>query len=151
MSEELKKVRNLTDADIETVCQIIDGWLSTWEDNLSWEGLVDLIKIRLGKTWTRQALYRHTRIKQAFKLKKKSLSLKTSAPASRYAHLPVDLRKAMEHIEKLESENRRLEAENNQFFQQFRRWAHNAEVKGISRDALNKPLQRIDRGGSRDE
>jgi len=139
-------IKNLTDSDIEAVCKIIDGW--TRGEKLTWNALVEDIEKQLYRSWSRQALDRHTRIKQAYALKKKYIQ---KSPAKSDEHLPPDIRKAKEVISRLESENERLTLENKRFLEQFIRWSHNAETKGVSEDILNRPLNKNDRGSSRDE
>lgn len=56
---------------------------------------------------------------------------------------------ALDRIARLESENRRLESENNQLLEQFARWAYNAHPRGLDYDFLNRPLPLVNRGQSR--
>jgi hypothetical protein len=140
-----KTTRQLTDQDIETICTILDGW--PVGEKLTWEALLEDIERRLYLTWSRQALNRHTRITQAFKLRKRGLQ--KSVPVKNPENIPADLRKAMERAQRLESENERLKLENNQLLEQFMRWAYNAEAKGLTLNILNKPLHNVDRGSTR--
>ena len=131
----VKRITNLTDGDIEAVCKILDGW--PMGGKLTWKNLVQALEQRLDKKWSRQALDKHTRIAQAFKLKKKSMS-KTPPPEDKT--IPADVRKANESIMRLEAEIERLKKENDGFLQQFRRWSVNAESHGITEALLNSPL-----------
>jgi len=142
-----KVIRNMTDEDILSVCQIIDGW--SHDTMLTWDALIQAIEMRLLKSWSRQALDRHERIKNAYTLKKKSL--RKGAPTANEEKMPADLRKAMETINRLKSENERLTMENNNFNDMFRRWSYNAFVKGFSEDMLNTPLPSHKRMSTRDE
>lgn len=139
-----QEIKNLTDEDVEAVCKIIDGWPAG--EKLTWDALVEGIEKQLYRSWSRQALDRHTRIKQAYTLKKKYIKKR---PAKSDEHLPPAVRKANEVIRRLESENERLTLENKMFLEQFIRWSHNAEAKGISVDILNTPLTKNHRGSTR--
>lgn len=141
-----KAIKNMTDEDVRAVCEILDGW--PLDIKLTWEALTETLERRLNQSWSRQALDRHVRIKQAYKQRKKSLRI--SAPSANEEHLPADLRKALESIRRLTSENERLTQENSRLMEQFVRWAYNASVKGLSEDVLNTPLPRIERGGTRE-
>lgn len=142
-----KVITNLTDKNIEDICMILDGWVPA--EKLTWDALVKAIEGRLDTSWSRQALDRHTRIKQAFNLRKKSL--RKSPATACDDHLPVDLRKALECTNRLRNENERLTLENYGLLEQFRRWAYNAYCKGITLDVLNASLPQIDRGGTRND
>lgn len=139
-----KSYTNLNDEDVEAVCEILDGWPSA--EKLTWDSLVKVIGERLDKAWTRQALDKHHRIKQAYQLRKKRQ--KTAPPPKHDDGIPPVLRKAQECIERLENENRRLKEENLNFHRQFIRWAYNAQNHGLSKAALDKPLCNVDKGAS---
>lgn len=65
---------------------------------------------------TRQALYKHERIRNAFELKKSELGCKG---VTRVASLQMQI--DLDRIACLKSKNRRLESENNQPLEQFAR------------------------------
>lgn len=131
-------MKRLSSRDIADICGILDGW----SGKLTWDALIDAISIRMGRSYTRQALDRHERIKIAFTMRKKSLRYKdgkteTDSP---------ELQKTLERLERLKAENERLNAENTQLLEQYARWAYNAKIKGLSEQYLNQPLPKIDRG-----
>lgn len=133
-----KRAKNLTDADIKHIVEILDGW----SGKLSWELLIDAIELRLFNRYTRQALFKHERLRNAYELQKKNPSLvgnqgKTNSP---------ELQMALDRIARLEAENRRLEAENEHLLEQFVRWAYNAHTRGLDKDFLSKPLPGVNRG-----
>lgn len=128
---------HLTDRNIENIVNIIDGW----SGKLSWALLVVAIEARVG-SYTRQTLNSHTRIKLAFSQKKIFLRGRIE---KRLEGKPVELQKALERIEKLDSKNARLTAENSQLLEQFVRWSYNASNKGMTEDQLNAALPEIDR------
>jgi hypothetical protein len=136
--------KNLTDETISQIVRILDAWT----DNLTWESLIDDIAIRLRSRYTRQALYKHERIKLAFALKKESLH--SSGAIIRVTRAR---RNPEAHIEKIEAENmrllaenRRLEVENERLLEQFVIWAYNAHTRGMDKDSLSQPLPRVNRG-----
>jgi hypothetical protein len=134
-----KRSKNLGDAEIKQIVEILDGW----SGKLSWELLIDAIELRMFNRYTRQALYKHERIRHAFDLRKKDLS--GSGGEIRKVESP-QLQMALDRITKLEAENRRLESENSQLLEQFARWAYNAHTRGLDNNFLNRPLPSVNRG-----
>jgi len=133
-----KKIHRLSEQDIEAITGFLDGWTG----KLTWELLVDQLQQRWKRAYTRQALDRHTRIKEAFVATKARLRI---SPVVLKRQGPVELGKAMERIQRLESENDRLKRDNSRLTEQFIRWAYNAHIKGFTEAYLNQPLTRIDR------
>jgi len=134
-----KRSKNLGDAEIKQIAEILDGW----SGKLSWELLIDAIELRMFCRYTRQALYKHERISHAFELKKNELS-EGGKDVKRVA--PPQLQIALDRIARLESENRRLESENNLLLEQFARWAYNAHTRGLDHAFLNRALPSVNRG-----
>lgn len=134
-----KRAKNLNDADIKQIVEILDGW----SGKLTWDLLIDAIELRMHNSYTRQALHKHERIRNAFDLQKKNLSgqdgdvERASSP---------ELQVALERIARLEAENRRLDSESRQLLEQFVRWAYNAHTRGMNQDFLNRPLPSVSRG-----
>lgn len=129
--------KHLTDSDIERIVELLDGW----SDKLTWEALCEACKPLLGTAPVRQTLYRHARIRHAYKLAKERLR-----DASEGLKVPPTLKAAAERIARLENENERLKRENNLLLEQFVVWQYNAHIHGLSDRDLNKPLPAIDRG-----
>lgn len=92
--------------------------------------------------YTRQALYKHERIRNAFELRKNALSGE-GGDVKRAASPQLQI--ALDRITRLEAENRRLESENNQLLEQFARWAYNAHTRGLDHEFLNHPLPSVNR------
>ncbi len=134
-----KRAKNLTDADIKQIVEILDGW----SGKLTWELLIDAIELRMHNRYTRQALHKHERIRHAFDLQKKSWA--GNGGEIRRVTSP-ELRVALEQIARLEAENRRLESENERLLEQFVRWAYNAHTRGLDHEFLNRPLPPVNRG-----
>ena len=134
-----KRSKNLGDDEIKQIVEILDGW----SGKLSWELLIDAIELRMFSRYTRQGLYKHERIRNAFELKKNEGA--EGGKAVKRASSP-QLQIALDRIVRLESENRRLESENNQLLEQFARWAYNAHTRGLDHEFLNRPLPSVNRG-----
>ena len=133
-----QRARNLDDAGIKDIVEILDGW----SEKLTWDLLIETINFRTHNNYTRQALHKHERIKNAFELCK--VRLADGDVAIRNVRSP-ELQKALERIARLEAENKRLESENNQLLEQFVRWAYNAYTRGFDSQFLNQPLPPVNR------
>lgn len=134
-----KRSKNLGDAEIKQIVEILDEW----SDKLTWDLLINAIELRMFSRYTRQALYKHERIRNAFELKKSELS-EGGKGVTRVVSPQLQI--ALGRIARLESENRRLESENNQLLEQFARWAYNAHTRGLDHEFLNRPLPSVNRG-----
>lgn len=131
--------RRLTDANIQEICEMIDGWDP--KTPLTWDTLVSAVEGRLGHRYTRQALDARQRIKMAYKVRSNVLkNLPDRAPRG-----TIELQGAHARIDGLKAENERLKAENEKLLSQFVRWLYNASLHGLDKDRLNAPLPGIDR------
>jgi hypothetical protein len=131
--------KQLSQSNIDLIIGLLDGWST----NLTWETLIDAIESRLHVRYSRQALDRHDRIKLAYTLRKEKLR---NSPVKDSDVKSVELRAALDRLQRLENENERLKAENNALLEQFALWAYNARTKGLDKNALNRPLPFVDRG-----
>jgi hypothetical protein len=134
-----KRSKNLGDAEIKRIVEILDGW----SDKLSWDRLIDAIELRMFNRYTRQALYKHERVRHAFEFKKNEMA-EGGRDVKQVASPQLQI--ALDQIARLESENRRLESENNLLLEQYARWAYNAHTRGLDYDFLNRPLPAVNRG-----
>ncbi len=132
-----KRAPNLTDGSIAAIVGLLDGW----SGDLTWELLAAKVKSRTGSTYTRQTLYKHERIRNAF------VSRKASARRSsdRKSAGSLELVSALDRISRLEAECARLNAENHKLLEQFVVWAYNAHVRGLDFESLNRPLLVVNR------
>jgi len=129
---------NLTDELIEVVVKILDGW----SGKLTWNKLIDEVELRTKNRYTRQALSKHQRIKDAYNLTKD----RVSTTSKEYSNMSTEVAALIQKIKRLEAENDRLHFENEALLAQFAKWAYNAHSKGVTKEMLDKPLTPVDRG-----
>lgn len=132
-----RRAKNLDDAAIKQIVEILDGW----DGDLSWQALIEQIEARLHSKYTRQALHRHERIRLAFEATKKRLA--SSGNKQRDPNALVRVPAA--RVSRLEAENDRLQQENDRLLEQFVRWAYNAHTRGLDEAFLNRSLPQVDR------
>lgn len=133
------RAKNIGDDDIAEIVSILDGWTG----KLGWDQLIDAIKRRNGNCYSRQALDKHERIKQAFVQRKKALS--GTDGVARQVSSP-ELQAALDRIQRLTAENERLTKENTSLLEQYVRWAYNASLFGVGQEKLNNALAPVRRG-----
>ena len=132
-----ERKERLTPEKIEEIVTILDGWT----EKITWDALRDELERRWHYTYSRVALPKHPRLKQAFEFCKERQ--RKSPPIPR--HGDIHLQKALERIAFLEAQNDRLQHENNRLLEQFVRWSYNADLKGLDEQYLNTPLFPINR------
>lgn len=137
------RARNLSSKDIEQICSIIDGWGGP----LTWVLLLEDVERRTGQRYTRQALDRHASIAAAFGLKKRTKA--GEGASGRLKSADVALEAALQRIDRLEEQVKRMKAQNTCLLEQFVRWAYNAHTRGIGEDVLNRPLPDRNRSGTK--
>jgi len=135
--------KNLDDKSIARIAALLDGW----SGKLTWELLLNSVERHLRMRYTRQALNNHSRIADAFRHRKKALAVSPSG--RRQKATSPELTASIERIARLEAENQRLQDENDRFLAQFLRWAHNAYLRGIDKQTLDRELPPIDREKTR--
>lgn len=131
--------KHITEEDVSNVLKLLDGW----QYELTWELLVKACEEKLGLVTTRQALSRKERIKSAFNSSKKSMKVE-----GKHFARPNSINIAHDRIERLARENTRLKAENEALLERFVRWQANASNRGITKEQLDRPLRKPDRGTS---
>lgn len=139
----MRRAKNLGDEDVAKIVEILDGWTG----KLSWELFIDAIEKRLFARYTRQALHKHARIRDAFAHRKAELARSGDRPP-KTASSP-ELQLALDRIERLTNENARLQAENTRLLEQFVRWAYNAHLRKLDEAFLNQPLPTVNRQQTR--
>lgn len=142
MIQKRSRSKNLTDDVIEITVSILDGI----EGKLTWGDLIEAIHIKTGEHYTRQALSKHTRIKNAYDIAKARIGREREDTGKIEPSLSPREYILAEKIKTLESENERIKQENNTFLLQFARWAYNAYAHGLSPEQLDKALPAVHRG-----
>lgn len=138
MASTKSRARNLDDDAIQKIVQVLDGWTG----KLSWELFIIQIEKVTHNLYTRQALDKHGRIKDAFAARKAVLS---GRDRKQFENKSPELQLALQRIERLDAENQRLLNENNNLLNQFIRWAYNAHGRGLDKAFLNTPIPSVSR------
>lgn len=141
MSSTKSRARNLDDEAIEKIVQILDGWTG----KLSWELFIVQIENVTHNRYTRQALDKRARIKDAFTARKVVLGGRDRKQFENKSH---EMQLALQRIARLEAQNQRLSNENNILLNQFVRWAYNAHSRGLDQAFLDTPLPSVSRARS---
>lgn len=127
-----RRAPNLKQGDVQLVLGIIDGWVAP---PLTWKALISRVAAVLHVTYVRQALHRYPEIACAFSRRRGELAV---AKPQRQA--TGELMTALERIERLEAENRRLKDQNDALLERFVTWAYNANLFGLDEARLDQPL-----------
>lgn len=138
MASTKSRARNLDDDAIEKIVQVLDGWTG----KLSWELFIVKIEKVTHNLYTRQALDKHGRIKDAFATRKAVLS---GRDRKQFENKSAEMQLALQRIARLDAENQRLRNENNTLLNQFIRWAYNAHGRGLDQAFLDTPIPLVSR------
>lgn len=114
--------KNLDDGAVANIVGLIDGW----SGKLTWDLLLAAVERHKHGRYTRQALNNHSRIAEAFRVRKKALAASGTNSGERKTNSSPEVQAALERIARLEAANERLNTENNRLLDQFVRWAYNA-------------------------
>jgi hypothetical protein len=133
--------RHLSDGNIKAICEMLDGWRGP----LTWETLVVGVEGLLGQRYTRQALNKHERIRNAYSVRKALAREEAGGPVRG----SVEHQVYQERITRLEGELARLRAENGRLLEQFAVWTYNAAIHGLDIQDLNRPMPNTDRDRTR--
>lgn len=130
------------------ILKIVDSW----QGKLTWNDLGERASRELGldSPISRYTLMSYDDIKLAFTERKKQLR---EAPVANLDTGDKALDKAYERIQKLEAQNRRLQAELTLTREQFVRWQNNLYRMGVDMNQIQKdldrPLVNFDRAGNK--
>lgn len=130
---------NLDDDRILRIVKLLDGWTG----HLTWDLFVDATEANVGGRYTRQALDRHVRIKDAYQQAKKRVG---GAPKHPDQLTAKEMKRRADDYERLKNEVARLERENQNYAKQFARWVCNLRHMKITEDQLTRldlPLSKI--------
>ncbi|MFM0003924.1 hypothetical protein SAMN05192544_103822 [Paraburkholderia hospita] len=135
----IRRSPNLTPDRVDIVIEII----RRWDGRLTWPALIKVVTKRLHATYTRQALYKHERIRIAYETYRARLS---DARGGR--PLPAALNACLERTKRLQQENAELRKREALLLEQFVRWAYNAASRGLTVEFLNRALPPTNRTGN---
>lgn len=127
-----QRARNLSEADVASIVAIISGW----EGQLTWPAVISAVKKKMRQDYTRQALYAHDLIAQAWRGRKEALAIK---PVSNEKPRSEEQKR----IAELEAEVARLNKQIEDYKDMFARWAYNAHLKKITEEELSEPLLQV--------
>lgn len=144
MIKHKSRAKNVDGSVLETIVGILDGW----SGKLTWELLIDRVEQHMKARYTRQALDRHVRIKDAYTLAKQRTG-EGPIVATRRELSPAAVAALEESLERMKARNERLTLENERLFEQFVRWAYNAHLRGLTKEFLDTPLPGVDRERTR--
>jgi predicted RNase H-like nuclease (RuvC/YqgF family) len=124
--------RKMTDLMINQSVMLLDGWAG----KLTWDLYLEVLAVDIGHRYTKAAMLRHPRIKDAWDHAKERCRDSDENMAAK----PPEV--ALMHTRNSELEQRveRLTRENQRLLEQFVRWAHNASRRGMSLEELERPL-----------
>jgi hypothetical protein len=125
--------KHLTEMDIARIVEAIDTL-----DDVTWANVIAVVKRRLGREYTRQALSSHARVKIAFDARKRA-AREVVAAGGVIPRTDVE-RLLLDKVEALQRQVARLEAENAAAMRQFAVWAYNAHALDIPERELDRPL-----------
>lgn len=125
----------LSERDIETAVQILDSWTG----KLTWERYIDELALSLRHKYTKPGLRKQARILTAWEMTKQRLRDAQEAAGMRPGETP-DMTHARRRIEQLKAQIARLERENQDLLERFRRWSHNAVIRGVSEQQLDQDV-----------
>lgn len=125
---------HITKREIYKIVSLIDQWDD--EKKFTWESLCLLSNNRFEINATRQTLYNHKQIQDAYKSKKEKLKIHGKSKVK----VPPSLNIAAHRIAKLEAENLRLNNERDALLAQFVVWQFNAVLNNITIEDLCRPI-----------
>lgn len=123
----------LTKERIDIALNLLDGWIG----KLTWPRFLAMLEVDLGHKYTKAALLRHPRFKDAWDKRRWTENPERN---ERNDFGGYGLQTALEKIKKLENTIKRLENDNNLLNEKFIVWSTNAANKGMSLEELNRPI-----------
>lgn len=115
----------------------IESMISQWRGKLTWEAIVDKVRLELGITTTRQTLCTYLGIQRSYKLRKRQLR---GIPATQSDEVRVSDSKLSEQLENLRAEVIVLKKNNAEQLRMIERMLANANsIPNLDLRALVKP------------
>ena len=123
---------HLTKKDETRIIKLIQEWS---DPKLTWPLLVEACKAKLGISRARQSLMKLPAIDMVMKDRKAALKAPTEKPG-----WIKDIHEANKRIEQLTETNQKLKAINQKLLERFLIWQANADIHGVSKTMLDRPL-----------
>lgn len=133
---------NLIPERVDAIIEMIRAW----EGRLTWPALIASIAAKFRASYTRQALFKHDRIRIAYETHRSSPNRLSGNGNLRPASAP--LKAALERLQRLERENAELKKREQALLEQFHRWAYHASTRGLTEEFLDRPLPTLNRRGN---
>lgn len=133
---------NLTPDRVDAIVELV----RSWDGRLTWSALIASIATKFHATYSRQALFKHDRIRIAYETHRDREG-KSHRTGSRRP-ISATLKAALERLQRLEQENAELRKREQMLLEQFHRWAYHASTRGLARDFLDRPLPPLNRRGN---
>lgn len=133
-----KRRLHIKTATEKRVREIIEEWS---EPRITWEAIVQVVNVEFDGDWTRQALMKHKRIRDAYDIKKKELG---GTVRDKDGDGTMDVMRRQ--IRDMREEIAELRADKAKLLVKFATWKTNAYLNGWSIKALDKEPKPPDRG-----
>lgn len=130
--------KHIKPAEVQAIVTAIRGWS---KEKFSWAEVCEACAPILGYKPSRQGLFAHQAISDAFDARKKRRRIAPNDTAPKPSSLAV----AAKRIEQSKAENAELTLQNDRFRELFQVWQYNAYKRGMTEAELNEPLPIIDR------
>ena len=132
--------RNITDSDIMTIVQILEGW---GDSKLTWDAFTAEVNERLFSQYTRQTLSRYQLVSDAFATAKKAKECQGAKTQRRGGSV---MKKASdERVALLESKLKHQKKAYDSLACQMATVIHNASLAGLTEQMLTRPMPNVDR------
>lgn len=136
--------RAFTPKEIKAIVGIIRDWPNG--QKLTWDGICKASEVVLDFIPTRQAFVDKPAVKNAYNIKKASITSHRDKVAS--MPLPKSLTAAAETIARQQEQIGQLKKEVQAMADMARRFIHNGVLHGLKREQLNAPLPKQNRKGT---
>ena len=128
--------KHLKPDNVQYIVNLIREWR---REKITWGAICLEVNTIFSSTTTRQTLFAHKPIREAFIAKKKGLKTGVSLP------VPSSLAYAAKRIARLQAEINELNMQNTALKELFVIWQYNAYKRGLKESDLHEPLPQINR------
>jgi hypothetical protein len=128
--------KHLKPDNVQYIVNLIRDWRG---EKITWEAICLEVNSVFSSTTTRQTLFSHKAIREAFIARKKGLKTGATLP------VPSSLAYAAKRIARLQVEISELNMQNTALKELFVVWQYNAYKRGLKESDLHEPLPQINR------